>query len=100
MSRYRVAWDTRASVELLRARARLGVAGAADLDRALEHVRELLGTFPRLGGPAWLEGRWHETVRRLIVGETGYLLFYRVFDESAVVFVLSIRHEKQRPPKL
>jgi plasmid stabilization system protein ParE len=37
--------------------------------------------------------------RRLLVGDTGYQLFYRLVGDG-IVLILSIRHEKQRPPKL
>jgi plasmid stabilization system protein ParE len=100
MRQYTVAWDPHATLDLLRVRARLGPVRACDLDEDLEHARERLSAFPEIGAPAWLRGAWSKTVRRWIVGESGYVLFYRLIPAVEVVLVLTIRHEKQRSPRL
>jgi plasmid stabilization system protein ParE len=100
MSRsFAVVLSPRASLDLLRARTWLGLTRAGDLDEALEAIRTRLSELPYSGPPAFVGGAFSKTIRRIIVGETGYLLFYRVSEEQGMILVLRIRHEKQRPLK-
>lgn len=90
----------RARREVEEVRAFLGAARARAFDDKLAQILERLEAHPKLGGPAFLGGRWSKSVRKLIVGRTGYLLFYRVRERAALVEVLSIWHERRRPPRL
>lgn len=81
-------------------RAWLGAAQARAFDDTLARVLERLEAHPKMGPPALIRGRWSRSVRKLIVGQTGYLLFYQVHARTALVEVLSLRHERQRPSRL
>lgn len=97
---FAVLFRGRAKRELGEARAWLGSARSVAFDDALARALVLLEAHPRIGPPAFVRGRWSRTVHKLIVGETGYLLFYRVHERSQVVEVLSLWHQRRRVPRL
>jgi plasmid stabilization system protein ParE len=97
---FAVLFRSRAARELEEIRAWLGLASAVRFDDALAQALVRLEAHPHIGPPALLRGRWSRSVRNLIVGETGYRLFYRVNVQARVVEVLSIWHERRRPPRL
>ena len=94
----------RATREILAAKRwryeHLGAARAGELDEALAASFDRVQTFPGIGPPDWVRGRWSKTRRRLILGQTGYVLLYRVHEKAELIEVLSLRHEKQRPTRL
>jgi plasmid stabilization system protein ParE len=94
-----VLWSERATLDLLHARAWLGTARAALLDEAVGAVVAQLASHPYSGPPAWFRGGHSTTVRRIIVGES-HLLWYRVFEEEKTVYLVCLRHQRQRPPRL
>jgi len=51
----------------------------------------LLAESPRAGLPV----RNHRTLRRLVLPKTGYLVFYRYFEEASVVLVKSVWHARR-----
>lgn len=72
---------------------RRGVEAArAVADRLFERVRALR-ELP-LSAPRWAPAK-DATFRRLVVGE--YVLLYRVDTGSEALFVLSVRHSRQKP---
>jgi plasmid stabilization system protein ParE len=100
MRQYSVSWDPRAARELTDARAWLGSGRAVELNDELRHVRERLGAFPEMAPPVRLRGTWSTTVRRLVLIRNPYHLYYRVNHEAERIVVLSLWHERRRPPRL
>ena len=100
MKGYSFAWDPRATIDVLSARARLGVVRAAALDEELELVRERLSALPESAPRAWLRGQWSPTIRKLILSRNPYHLYYAVDVAAEEVVALALRHERQRSPKL
>ncbi len=100
MRQFAILFEERATRALEKVRVDLGPVRADAFDDAMAQALERLQALPWMGPPALIRGRWSKTDRRLIVGQTGYLLFYRVHEAAELIFIVSIRHEKQRPPKL
>ena len=48
------------------------------IDDALEAEGKRLSQFPEIGHRVQIDGEWSETIRSWAVGETGYLLRYRI----------------------
>lgn len=97
---FAVLFKERARRELEEARAWLGPARAQAFDDTLAQALVRLEAHPRIGPPALIRGRWSRRVRKLSVGETGYLLFYWVHDRASLVEVLSLWHEHRASPRL
>jgi plasmid stabilization system protein ParE len=77
---------------------RVPLRAAAILDAAQAAVTRL-GEFPELGHAVEVAGAWSLTERSYAVGETGYLILYRVDHARRRVVLLRFRHEAQRPLK-
>jgi plasmid stabilization system protein ParE len=97
MKRFLVLLEARATRELDRIRAE---GRAPHLDDAVGAALERLEVLPEMGPPAWLRGRWSKTIRKLSLGRTGYLLYYRVHFEAELIQVLNVWHERRRAPRL
>ena len=97
---YRFVWDHRAALDVLNARTYLGVVRAELLDAELDVVRVRLELLPKSAPPAWLLGKWSETVRKLGLTNSPYHLYYAVDVAAEEVVALALRHERARPPKL
>jgi plasmid stabilization system protein ParE len=100
MKPYAFVWDPRAAVEVLQARARLGVVRAATLDAELERARDRLCLLPWSAPRAWLREEWSETIRKLGLSRSPYHLYYAVDVSAEEVVALALRHEKQAEPDL
>jgi plasmid stabilization system protein ParE len=102
MRQFALLIDPRAAAEILAAKRwrleNLGRERARELEDALAKVLDRIQAFPESGSPDKIQGRWSKTRRRVIVGETGYILRYRLHLKAALIEVRSLRHEKQRPP--
>ena len=72
---------------------RQGALGArAAANRILDRVA-VLSTLPR-SAPAWRPAG-DESYRRLVTDD--YVILYRISESDGTVFVLAIRHGRQRP---
>jgi plasmid stabilization system protein ParE len=96
---FAVLWTRRASLQVLRARTFLGPVRAADLDQELESVRERLEALPEVGAPVLRRGTWDLTLRRVILARTPFHVYYRLDIEQQNIEIVSLWHEKQRPPR-
>jgi plasmid stabilization system protein ParE len=77
---------------------RVPLRAEALLDAA-EAAVEALSQFPERGHAVLVGGAWSLTERSYAVGETGYLILYRVQHEKERIVLLRFRHEAQRPLK-
>ncbi len=100
MRSFRVVWDHAAALDVLEARAFLGVVRAATLDAELEKITERLSALPESAPPAYLRGRWSKTIRRLSLSRSPFYLFYIPDLAAEEVLMLALKHKSARPPKL
>ena len=73
---------------------------APGLDDALATALDLLQALPEIGQRVRRRGQWSRTDRRWGLGQTGFVLFYRVHAAAELIEVLLVWHEKRRPPRL
>ena len=83
-----------ALAELASLRARVPGLGLA-----LGKLLLRLERFPSGPRDRRYHGRWSKKRRKAIVGNTGYVLRYRLNQQAELIEVFSIRHQKQRPPR-
>jgi plasmid stabilization system protein ParE len=69
------------------------------IDDALEAASRRLSDFPEIGHPVQVGGVWSMTTRSYAVGETGYVVHYKVDHAGAQIILTRFRHERQRPLK-
>jgi plasmid stabilization system protein ParE len=100
MRAFTVMWDARASHELSMARAFLGPSQEAALDRDLEHARGRLSAFPWIGPPALLGGKYSKRIRRYSLLRQPFYLYYQVDQDRELIVIRSMRHHRQRSPRL
>jgi plasmid stabilization system protein ParE len=93
MRQYQIIVRERANRQILAVAAR----GAPHLADDLAAAFRRLEACPEMAPPALLGGRWSPMVHKLILGESGYHLYYRVNHTAGLVLVLAIRHARQRP---
>jgi len=79
---------------------RLRAEGSTGLDDAIAKALDLLQELPEMGAPVRRRGAWSTTVRSWILGDTGYVLFYRVPPYANLLEILLVWHAKRRPPRL
>jgi plasmid stabilization system protein ParE len=95
-----IAWRRRASLQILEARAFVGVVRAAALDDEIEAVTRRLAACPEMGAPVRVRGAWPMTIRKVPVGRTGYDVYYRVNLKTERIVMLLFWHEARQAPKL
>jgi plasmid stabilization system protein ParE len=64
---------------------------------AIEEASDRLRRLPESGPQVKVRRHPDANARRLILGGTGYLLFYEVEHDRQRVVLIRLRHEKQRP---
>jgi plasmid stabilization system protein ParE len=69
------------------------------IDDALEAASLRLSQFPEIGHRVEIDGVWSLTTRSYAVGETGFVLRYKVDHERQRIVLTRFRHERQRPLK-
>jgi plasmid stabilization system protein ParE len=97
---YAIQWSARARAEVEEIRAYLGSGLAIMLDAELELVTERLSENPELAPRAYWRATRHPRVRRLILLRCPFHLYYAVDHTKQRIVVLSVWHEKRKPPKL
>jgi plasmid stabilization system protein ParE len=97
---FAVLFSERASREIDEARAWLlkhqGPARVAQLDDDLARALRLLEVFPEMTALA----RGSTTVRRTLLAQCRYHVYYRVFREAEQIMVICLWHEARRSPRL
>jgi plasmid stabilization system protein ParE len=88
--------DFRKQIEWWMARSPARAEAIVD---ALEAASRRLSEFPEIGHPVQVGGVWLMTTRSYAVGETGYVVRYKVDHASARITLTRFRHERQRPLK-
>jgi plasmid stabilization system protein ParE len=63
----------------------------------LDEASVLLRRFPEIGPPVLVRRHPEANARHLVLGRTGYILFYEVQHDHRRVVLIRLRHEKQRP---
>jgi plasmid stabilization system protein ParE len=53
-----------------------------------------------MGAPVRTRTRSGPVLRRIVLEESGYHLYYRAHLDTALIEVVCFWHEKRRPPKL
>jgi plasmid stabilization system protein ParE len=97
---YAIRWSARARAEVEEIRAYLGPGLAVMLDAELELATERLSANPEIAPRAWWRGKRHPRVRCLILLRCPFHLYYAVEHAKEGIVILSLWHEKRRPPKL
>jgi hypothetical protein len=93
MRQFQILVDKRANKQILAAAAR----GAAHLADDLTAAYRRLEACPDMAPPARFGETWSSTVHKLILGKSGFHLFYRVNHKAELVLVVGLRHERRRP---
>ena len=70
---------------------------AEEIAELIQEAALLLRRFPEIGPPVLVRRRPDANLRHLILGRSGYLLFYEVEHDHQRVVLMRLRHEKQRP---
>jgi ParE toxin of type II toxin-antitoxin system, parDE len=91
--RFKIVLGPKALTDLSRLREVPGLG--AELGKLLLRLEKLPWSAPRDRH----HGQWSKTRRKAILGETGYVLRYRLHLRAELIEVFSIRHQKQRPPR-
>jgi plasmid stabilization system protein ParE len=92
--------DTESALDVVRARAFLGVVRAMKLDAELSRIRARLREAPESGAKVWVRGKWLDNVRRIPLSDVPYRLFYRLNLKDKRVVIFSIRHNSRRNPRM
>jgi plasmid stabilization system protein ParE len=101
MRSFAVTWSAAASLELLGARAYLGVVRAYALDDEVDRVTERLAALPESGAPTEpRRGQWSREIRKVVLSRNPYTLYYRLDLEAERVVIVAVRHQRRSPPRL
>ena len=74
---------------------RRGLEAAVGLAKRIASRVRKLREFPR-AAPPWRPAQ-DEAFRRLVVGDI--VVLYRIVEDENLIYVLAVRHGRQRPPK-
>jgi len=100
MRNFTVVFNSDGTLDVISARAFLGVGRAADLDEELEQVRNRLSALPESGNPTKTRrGGWSFHVRRVVLSSVRFTLYYRLDLEAELVVISALRHQRQRQPR-
>ena len=71
----------------------LNPRAAASIGRAIRASLELIGLHPRVGRP-----QQDSDLLKLVVPRYGYLIYYRILPQLAIVAIVTIRHPSRARP--
>ena len=60
----------------------------------LRRALDLLADFPEMGPPS----PWSADERRILLRQSRFHIYYRLYRQDEELWVVRLRHEKQRPP--